>query len=93
MTGVQTCALPILWPLLAVSSNTLAVELATIDRGESVGLLNASTSLGATIGGICGGQIDVRFGFGALCVVACGCVLASVLLLRTRPAAPALATT
>jgi MFS family permease len=83
----------IIWPLLAVTSNTLAVELATIDRGESVGLLNACSALGATLGGIFGGQINGRFGFGALCLVACACVMASVLLFRARPTAPELAPT
>ncbi|HKM63715.1 MAG TPA: MFS transporter [Acidisphaera sp.] len=86
-------ATQILWPLLGVSSNTLAVELATIDRGESVGLLNACTALGATLGGVFGGQINAYFGFGALCIVACACVLGSVLLFRARPAAPELAPT
>ncbi len=75
-------ATQVIWPLLAVSSNTLAVTLAPTDRGESVGLLNACTALGATIGGIAGGLIVTDLGFGALCGVACACVLAAIVGLR-----------
>lgn len=80
-------ATQVIWPLLAVSSNTLAVTLAPTDRGESVGLLNACTALGATIGGVAGGLIATDLGFGALCGVACACVLAALATLRTRRSA------
>ncbi len=72
----------VIWPLLAVSSNTLAVTLAPADRGESVGLLNACTALGATVGGIVGGAITTDLGFGALCGVACACVGGAAIALR-----------
>jgi hypothetical protein len=77
----------VIWPLLAVSSNTLAVTLAPADRGESVGLLNACTALGATIGGIAGGMIVTDLGFGALCGIACACVGVALLVLHTSRAA------
>ena len=72
----------VLWPLLAVSSNSLAVTLAVTDQGESVGLLNACTALGATIGGIVGGRIVAGAGFGVLCAIACACVLAALPVIR-----------
>lgn len=56
----------VIWPLLSVASNTLAVTLSPTRQAESVGLLNAATSLGATIGGVVGG-ILLRQGFSWLC--------------------------
>ena len=65
----------LVWPLLSVASTALAVTLSPARRAESVGLLNASTSLGATIGGLLGGLL-LGGGFTLLC----GTVLASVLI-------------
>ena len=56
----------VIWPLLSVASNSLAVTLSPAHRAESVGLLNAATALGATIGGIFGGVL-LRAGFVWLC--------------------------
>jgi MFS family permease len=61
------------WPLLSVASTALAVTLSPGRRAESAGLLNACTSLGATIGGVVGGVL-VHGGFPLLC----GVVLASL---------------
>jgi MFS family permease len=72
-------ATQIIWPLLSVASNTLAVKLAPAHRAESVGLLNAATSLGATIGGIFGGVL-LRAGFVSLCTAVLCALLGAVLL-------------
>ncbi len=61
------------WPLLSVASNTLAVTLSPAHRAESVGLLNATTALGATAGGILGGICCAAGlpGFAARCSARC----------------------
>lgn len=80
-------ATQVTWPLLSVASNTLAVTLSPAHRAESVGLLNAATSVGATIGGIFGGVL-LRAGFDWLCAAVLGALLVSLLLAwhpRVRP--------
>jgi MFS family permease len=72
-------ATQVIWPLLAVASNTLAVTLSPGHQAESVGLLNAATSVGATIGGILGGVI-LRAGFGWLCGAVAAALAVSLLL-------------
>jgi MFS family permease len=62
------CLMQVVWPLFAVSSNSLAVTLAPAQMAESVGLLNAATSVGATIGGALAGVV-LQSGFVWLCVV------------------------
>ncbi len=78
------------WPLLSVASNTLAVTLSPAHRAESVGLLNAATSVGATIGGMVGGVL-LRAGFTWLCAAVLVALLLSLLLAwpRSRPIPPA----
>ena len=76
-------ATQVIWPLLSVASNSLAVKLAPAHRAESVGLLNAATALGATIGGIFGGVL-LRAGFVWLCT-AVFCALLGALLLAWHP--------
>lgn len=61
----------VIWPWLSVSSNTLAVTLDPVHRGEGVGLLNAGTSAAATIGGVLGGVIVQEAGYATLCALAC----------------------
>jgi len=56
----------IVWPLLSVASNALAVTLSPAHRAETVGLLNAATSMGAAVGGIIGGVL-LRESFFVLC--------------------------
>lgn len=76
-------ATQVVWPLLSVASNTLAVTLSPRHRAESVGLLNAATSLGATIGGVIGGTL-LRAGFVWLCAAVL-CALLVALLLAWHP--------
>jgi MFS family permease len=76
-------ATQVIWPLLSVASNTLAVTLSPGHRAEDVGLLNAATAVGATIGGILGG-ILLRAGFVWLCT-AVFCALLVALLLAWHP--------
>jgi MFS transporter, DHA1 family, tetracycline resistance protein len=54
------------WPLLAVSANALAVELVPAARGESVGLFNAATAVASSLGSALGGVIFGLYGFSAL---------------------------
>jgi predicted MFS family arabinose efflux permease len=67
----------VIWPLLAVSSNTLSVTLDPASRGEGVGLLNAGTAVAATIGGAVGGLLMQEASYAALCAVACVAVMAA----------------
>lgn len=76
----------VLWPLLNVSSNALAVTLHPSDRGESLGLLNAVSSGGSVLGSILGGAIMQVAGFPALCIAALIAVVLSAALLRGRSA-------
>ncbi len=82
----------LVWPLLSVASTTLAVTLSPARRAESVGLLNAATALGATVGGALGG-ILLRSGFAWLCAATLAALLAALLLawhprVRLDPVAP-----
>lgn len=63
---VAFALMQVIWPVLSVASNTLAVTLSPAHRAESVGLLNATSSVGATIGGMIGGAL-LREGFAVLC--------------------------
>ena len=73
----------VVWPLLSVASTTLSVTLSPARQAESVGLLNAATALGATIGGVFGG-ILLRTGFVWLCAATL-CALLVALLLAWHP--------
>jgi MFS family permease len=70
-------ATQVVWPLLSVASNTLAVTLSPAHRAESVGLLNAATSLGATAGGALGGTL-LPYGFAWLCAAVFGALLVAL---------------
>ncbi len=72
-------ATQIVWPLLSVASNTLAVTLSPAHRAESVGLLNAATALGAALGGIVGGVL-LRIGFVWLCAAVLAALAVSLLI-------------
>ncbi len=63
---VAFALMQIVWPLLSVGANVLAVRLSPSARGESVGLFNAATSLGSSIGSALGGVIFGLLGFAAL---------------------------
>jgi len=69
----------IIWPLLSVASNSLAVTLDPGRQAEIAGLLNAVTAIGATIGGILGGVL-LRQGFMWLCVAVLAALLVALLL-------------
>ena len=76
------------WPLLSVASTALSVTLSPARRAESAGLLNACTSLGATIGGVVGGVL-LHGGFPLLCGVVLAALL-TALAIAWRPRGPAL---
>ena len=76
------------WPLLSVASTALSVTLSPARRAESAGLLNACSSLGATIGGVVGGVL-LHGGFPLLCGVVLAALLAALgIAWRPRAAAP-----
>jgi MFS family permease len=57
------------WPLLGVSGTALAAELAPGEKGEALGLFNASSSLAGAVGAFLGGWgMDVA-GYGTVCLV------------------------
>ncbi len=72
-------ATQVIWPLLSVASTRLSVTLSPARRAESVGLLNAGTSLGATIGGAIGGTL-LKVGFVWLCASVLAALLVALLL-------------
>ncbi len=73
-----------IWPLLNVSSNSLAVTLHPSDRGESLGLLNATSSAGSVLGSLAGGAVVQFAGFPALCAIAVAAVGISAAFIRDR---------
>jgi MFS family permease len=81
MLPILACfaATQVVWPLLSVASTRLSVMLSPAHRAESVGLLNAATALGATIGGVFGGVL-LRDGFVWLCAAVLAMLLISLLL-------------
>ena len=62
------------WPLLGVSGTALAAQLAPGEKGEALGLFNASSSLAGAVGAFLGGWAIEMVGFGALCL-ACAIVV------------------
>lgn len=77
------------WPLLAVSANSLAVRLAPTARGESVGLFNAATSVSAAVGSALAGVVFGAWGFAALAGVTCLASAVAVVLIRVWLVRPA----
>ena len=61
--------LVIAWPLLGVSGTALAAQLATGEKGEALGLFNASSSLASAVGAFVGGWAMDIFGYGNVCMV------------------------
>ncbi len=72
-------ATQVIWPLLSVASTRLSVTLSPARRAESVGLLNAATALGATMGGVFGGVL-LGAGFAWLCLAVLAALLVASLL-------------
>jgi MFS family permease len=68
------------WPLLGVSGTALAAELAPGEKGEALGLFNASSSLAGAIGAFLGGWATEAFSYGAVCLIATILVALAVLL-------------
>jgi predicted MFS family arabinose efflux permease len=62
--------LVVAWPLLGVSGTALAAQLAPGDKGEALGLFNASSSLAGAAGAFLGGWAMDMVGYGAVCVAA-----------------------
>ena len=56
------------WPLLGVSGTALAAQLAPGEKGEALGLFNASSSLAGAVGAFLGGWAMARFGYGTVCL-------------------------
>jgi MFS family permease len=84
---VSVGVLVVAWPLLGVSGTALSAQLAPHDKGEALGLFNASTSLASAIGALLGGWAMQKVGFGMLCTagsIIVGFSAVSSLLLRAR---------
>ena len=58
------------WPLLSVSGTALAAQLARGEKGEALGLFNASSSLAGAVGAFLGGWAMKTVGYGTVCMVA-----------------------
>jgi predicted MFS family arabinose efflux permease len=72
-------ALVLAWPLLAVSGTALVAELARGEKGEALGLFNASSSLAGAVGAFLGGWMMTAAGYGMVCVAAAVMVALAVL--------------
>ena len=57
------------WPLLGVSGTALVAELACGEKGEALGLFNASSSLAGAAGAFLGGWVMETSGYGMVCLV------------------------
>jgi MFS family permease len=62
-------SLVIAWPLLGVSGTALAAQLAPGEKGEALGLFNASSSLASAVGAFLGGWAMDTVGYGPVCMV------------------------
>jgi MFS family permease len=58
------------WPLLGVAGTALTAELAPGEKGEALGLFNASSSFAGAVGAFLGGWGMELVGYGALCLAA-----------------------
>jgi MFS family permease len=61
--------LVVAWPLLGVSGTSLTAELASGEKGEALGLFNASSSLASAVGALLGGWGMEVAGYGTVCAV------------------------
>jgi len=57
------------WPLLGVSGTALVAELACGEKGEALGLFNASSSLAGAAGAFLGGWVMETSGYGMVCLL------------------------
>ena len=74
------------WPLLGVAGTALTAELAPGEKGEALGLFNASSSFAGAAGAFLGGFGMEQVGYGALCAAAAMIVASAGLLLGWAPA-------
>ena len=79
------------WPLLGVSGTALAAQLAPGEKGEALGLFNASSSLAGAVGAFVGGWAMDMVGYGTVCAV--GAVIVGLAVLcsggeNVRPVPP-----
>ena len=61
--------LVVAWPLLGVGGTALAAQLAPGEKGDALGLFNASSSLAGAVGAFLGGWAMDTVGYGAVCMV------------------------
>jgi MFS family permease len=85
MAGFVTMVMA--WPLLGVSGTALAAQLAPGEKGEALGLFNATSALAGALGAFVGGWATEEFGFGMVCMA--GAVIIGVAVLLSREASPA----
>jgi MFS family permease len=79
LTLAGFAALVIAWPLLGVSGTALTAQLAPGEKGEALGLFNASSSLAGAVGAMLGGWAIQAVGFGIVCTVAAAVVALAAL--------------
>jgi MFS family permease len=70
--------LVVAWPLLGVAGTALAAELAPGEKGEALGLYNASSSLASAAGAFLGGRGMATVGYGVVCAAAAAVVAIAV---------------
>jgi MFS transporter, DHA1 family, tetracycline resistance protein len=68
-----------IWPLLGVTSNDLAADLARFGEGTAMGLFNAVAAIASALGAVVGGVVADMFGFPSVIVL--GALGASIALL------------
>ena len=82
------------WPLLGVSGTALAAQLTTGEKGEALGLFNASSSLAGAVGAFLGGWGMEMAGYGTVCLASvaavglaalCSAGIGAVSRVRTAP--------
>ena len=71
-----------IWPLLGVTSNDLAADLARFGEGTAMGLFNAVAAIASALGAVVGGVVADMFGFASVIVL--GALGASIALLCMR---------
>jgi MFS family permease len=84
--------LVVAWPLLGVSGTALAAELAPVEKGEALGLFNASSSLAGAVGAFLGGWAMDAVGYGYVCLAGATVVALTAVAclgMATRPATAA----
>lgn len=67
------------WPALAVSGTALAATLAPGEKGEAIGLFNATSSLAGACGALLGGWAFGAFGYAGVCGAASVALVVAVL--------------